>query len=95
MKKNIMKNTGEGNYFLGIFTVSANTDLYHKSSYVCVMVEAEGVEPSSENSLIQLSPGAECHLIFLWHSAGTQALCRGSRFLHDLFNSIREVHVHY
>ena len=59
------------------------------------MVEVRGIEPLSENLLIQLSPGAG-HLFCLFSSrAGAQARIESNRFLHDRFNGKTPMHVHH
>ena len=59
------------------------------------MVDLRGVEPLSENLLIQLSPGAEYLLCLSRRRAGTQARCESNRFLHDRFNGKTPMHVHH
>ena len=59
------------------------------------MVEVGGVEPPSENLLIQLSPGAGCLLELFLGRAGTQARSRSNRFVRDRFNGKPPMHVHH
>ena len=59
------------------------------------MVDLRGIEPLSENLLIQLSPGAEYLLELFSRRAGTQARCESNRFLHDRFNGKTPMHVHH
>ena len=58
------------------------------------MVEARGVEPLSENLLIQLSPSASRLLGFPARDGGGQPACLGSHFLRDRFNGEPPMHVH-
>ena len=59
------------------------------------MVEVRGIEPLSENLLIQLSPGAG-HLLDLFLTcAGAQAQMRSNRFVRDRFNGKPPMHVHH
>ena len=50
------------------------------------LVEVRGIEPLSENLLIQLSPGAEHLLSLFLRRADAQARGRSNRFLRDRFN---------
>ena len=59
------------------------------------LVDLRGIEPLSENLLIQLSPGAEYLLGLFSRRAGTQARCESNRFLHDRFNDKPPMHVHH
>ena len=59
------------------------------------MVEVGGVEPPSENLLIQLSPGAGCLLELFLGRAGTQARSRSNRFMRDRFNGKPPMHGHH
>ena len=59
------------------------------------MVEVRGVEPLSENLLIQLSPGAGRLLDLFLSRAGVQAQMRSNRFVHDRFNGKPPMHVHH
>ncbi len=63
-------------------------------SAVCVMVEARGIEPLSENLFIQLSSSGVYLLKFPAHSADKQAERVGSFFIHDSFKSKKAVRVH-
>lgn len=45
------KTAAEDNHLYGSLFVRANTFLNQKSSYLCVLVEATGVEPVSERAL--------------------------------------------
>ena len=67
----------------------------HPLGCLLLLVEAGGIEPPSENLLIQLSPGGVYLQIFPYQSADRQALCTGSRFVCDLLNGIREVHIYH
>ena len=59
------------------------------------MVEVRGLEPLSENLLIQLSPGAG-HLLDLFRTcAGAQAQVWSNRFLRDRFNGKTPMHGHH
>ena len=58
------------------------------------MVEARGVEPLSENLLIQLSPSAVRLLKFPASGGGGQPSDLGSHFLRDRFNGEPPMHVH-
>ena len=60
-----------------------------------LLVEVRGVEPLSENLLIQLSPGAEYLLELFPRRAGTQARCESNRFMRDRFNGKPPMHVHH
>ena len=59
------------------------------------LVEVRGVEPLSENLLIQLSPGAECLLELFPRRAGIQARQESNRFMRDRLNDKRPMHVHH
>ena len=53
-----------------------------------------GIEPLSENLLIQLSPSAFRLLDFPLRHGGGQPYLAGSHFMHDALNGERRVHVH-
>ena len=57
-------------------------------------MEARGVEPLSENLLIQLSPSAFRLLDFPLKGGGGQPSFAGSHFMRDALNGERRVHVH-
>ena len=59
------------------------------------MVEVRGVEPLSENLLIQLSPGAECLLELFSRRAGIQVRQESNRFVRDRLNDKPPMHVHH
>ena len=59
------------------------------------LVEVRGVEPLSENLLIQLSPGAECLLELFSRRAGIQARQESNRFMRDQLNGKPPMHVHH
>ena len=59
-----------------------------------LLVEARGVEPLSENLLIQLSPSAFRLLEFPLTHGGGQPYVAGSHFMRDALNGERRVHVH-
>ena len=59
------------------------------------MVELRGVEPLSENLLIQLSPGAECLLKLFPQRADIQARQGSNRFVRDRLNGKSPMHVHH
>ena len=59
------------------------------------MVEVRGIEPLSENLLIQLSPGAECLFSLFLTRADSQARDRSNRFVRDRFNGKPPMHVHH
>ena len=59
------------------------------------MVELRGIEPLSENLLIQLSPGAARLLKLFLACAGAQAHARSNRFIRDRFNGKTPMHVHH
>ena len=59
------------------------------------MVELRGIEPLSENLLIQLSPGAGRLLDLFSYDADEQASEESNRFLHDRFNDKTPMHVHH
>ena len=59
------------------------------------LVEVRGIEPLSENLLIQLSPGAGCLLELFLGRAGTQARSRSNRFMRDRFNGKPPMHGHH
>ena len=61
---------------------------------LCFLVEARGVEPLSENLLIQLSPSAFRLLEFPLRHGGGQPYLAGSHFMRDALNGERRVHVH-
>ena len=88
------KAAAEDNYLCGSFFVRPNTFLNQKSSYLCVLVEARGVEPLSENLLIWLSPGAGGYLNFPMAVGNRHSTVTGSFFLHDCLKSKRAMHVH-
>ena len=58
------------------------------------MVDPTGVEPVSENLLIQLSPSAVYLLDFPSKDADRQASSSGSHFMRGSFNGERRTHVH-
>jgi len=58
------------------------------------LVDARGIEPLSENLLIQLSPGAENLLKFLFTAADYQASCENIVLVHGLLKRKRQTHVH-
>ena len=58
------------------------------------MVEARGVEPLSENLLIQLSPSAFRLLEFPLSRGDGQPQDSGSHFMRDALNGEKHVHVH-
>ena len=91
-----MRNTAEASYLCGISTLIENTHLYHvtQSSYVFALVDPRGVEPLSENLLIQLSPGAVCYLNFPLCAVSRQTSLLGSHFLRGRLNGERPTHVH-
>ena len=60
-----------------------------------ILVEVRGIEPLSENLLIQLSPGAERLLELFLIRAGVQARIRSNRFMRDRFNGKPPMHVHH
>ena len=60
-----------------------------------LLVDLRGVEPLSENLLIQLSPGAGCLLGLFLCRAGTQARKGSNRFMRDRFNGKPPMHVHH
>ena len=57
-------------------------------------MEARGVEPLSENLLIQLSPSAVRLLAFPLSGGDGQPSDSGSHFLRDRFNGETPMHVH-
>ena len=59
------------------------------------MVAVRGIEPLSENLLIQLSPGAECLLELFPRRAGIQARQESNRFMRDRLNDKPPMHVHH
>ena len=59
------------------------------------LVELRGIEPLSENLLIQLSPGAGRLFNLFSFNAGVQALKESNRFLHDRLNGKPPMHVHH
>ncbi len=65
------------------------------ASHILVLVDLRGIEPLSENLLIQLSPGAGCLLCLFPLNAGIQALSESNRFLHDRLNGKTPMHVHH
>ena len=58
------------------------------------MVEARGVEPLSENPLIQLSTSVFCFLDFPLRDVNRQTSCLGSLLVRDRYKSKLSVHVH-
>ena len=67
-------------YLVGMLianTLRHTTMVSGAGSYVCVMVEARGVEPLSENLSIQLSPSAVYLLKFPIQNADKQAFLKG------------------
>ena len=58
------------------------------------LVEMRGIEPLSENLLIQLSPSAFRLLEFPLTHGGGQPYVAGSHFMRDALNGERRVHVH-
>ena len=62
--------------------------------YPPLLVEARGIEPLSENLLIQLSPSAFRLLEFPLMHGGGQPYLAGSHFMRDGLNGERPVHVH-
>ena len=60
----------------------------------CFLVEMRGIEPLSENLLIQLSPSAFRLLEFPLTHGGGQPYVAGSHFMRDALNGERRVHVH-
>ena len=58
------------------------------------LVEARGVEPLSENLLIQLSPSAVRLLAFPSADGGGQPSVLGSHLMRDALDGERRVHVH-
>ena len=58
------------------------------------LVDPRGVEPLSENLLIQLSPGAVCFLKFPSFAVNRQTSTSGSHFLRGRLNGERPTHVH-
>ena len=59
-----------------------------------LLVEARGIEPLSENLLIQLSPSAVRRLDFPLCDGGGQPSLAGSHLLRDALDGERRVHVH-
>ena len=59
-----------------------------------LLVEARGVEPLSENLLIQLSPSAVRLLEFPLNDGGGQPSLAGSHLMRDALDGERRVHVH-
>ena len=59
-----------------------------------LLVEARGVEPLSENLLIQLSPSAFRLLDFPLIGGGGQPSLAGSHLMRDALDGERRVHVH-
>ena len=59
------------------------------------MVEVRGIEPLSENLLIQLSPGAGRLLDLFLACAGAQAQVGSNRFVRDRFNGKPPMHGHH
>ena len=60
-----------------------------------VLVEVRGIEPLSENLLIQLSPGAGRLLELFLGRADAQARSKSNRFMRDRFNGKPPMHVHH
>ena len=58
------------------------------------MVDPRGIEPLSENLLIQLSPGAFCYLSFPLSDVNRQTSFSGSHFMRGRLNGERPPHVH-
>ncbi len=59
-----------------------------------ILVDPRGIEPLSENLLIQLSPGAFCLLLFPSSAVGRQTALLGSHFIHGRFNGESSAHGH-
>ena len=59
-----------------------------------VLVEARGVEPLSENPLIQLSTSVFCYLEFPSSDVNRQTSNSGSLLVRDRYKSKLSVHVH-
>ena len=60
----------------------------------CFLVEMRGIEPLSENLLIQLSPSAFRLLDFPLIGGGGQPSLAGSHLMRDALDGERRVHVH-